>query len=132
MRHSITVIALTGLFAACASSGVMTRPQDIPALERRAAALPADAAAATALGMAYFNAGRHEDAKNTLTRVVANAGVAGAARERMRGRLALVAREQLRAEAKQVLDREQQMSQEAPTARTVGCPTASPRSISSS
>jgi tetratricopeptide (TPR) repeat protein len=152
MRRSITALAIGGLLAACASGGVTTRPQDIPALEQRVAAAPNDAAAATALGVAYFNAGRHEDAKNTLARVVANAGApadaylylglaheelkewgaaraayeayvntgaAGEDKERMRGRLALVAREQLRAEAKQVLEREQQLSQEAPAPRTV-------------
>jgi tetratricopeptide (TPR) repeat protein len=146
------VVAAALAMSACATSGVTTRPQDIPGLEQRAAAAPNDANAATALGIAYFNAGRHEDAKNTLARAVAspgapanaflylglaneelknwgaartayetyvNTGATGADKERMRARLALVAREQLRADAKQVLEREQQMSQEPPTARTV-------------
>jgi tetratricopeptide (TPR) repeat protein len=151
-RPLVFVVTVALVLSACATSGVTTRPQDIPGLEQRAAAAPNDANAATALGIAYFNAGRHEDAKNTLARAVANPaapanaylylglaneelkdwraartayetyvnrGVAGEETERMRARLALVAREQLRAEAKQVLEREQQMSQEPPTARTV-------------
>lgn len=146
------VIAAAIALGACATSGVTTRPQDIPALEQRAAAAPNDAEAGTALGVAYFNAGRHEDARNTLARVStlsgapANAylylglaneelkdwagarsayeryvtvGEAGEAKEQIRARLALVAREQLKVEAKQVLAREAQMSQEAPAARTV-------------
>src|SRR5688572_28105566 len=42
MRRSITAIAITALFAACATGGVTSRPQDIPGLEQRAAASPND------------------------------------------------------------------------------------------
>lgn len=46
-------------------------------------------------------------------------GPPGDAKEQIRGRVALVGRQQLKAESKQVLDREQQLSQEPPTPRTV-------------
>src|SRR6187431_1771266 len=73
-RPLVFVVAAALVMGACATSGVSTRPEDIPGLEQRAAAAPNDANAATALGIAYFNAGRHEDAKNTLARVVASPG----------------------------------------------------------
>lgn len=47
------------------------------------------------------------------------AGPSGDAKEQIRGRVALVGRQQLKQEAKQVLEREQQLSEEPPTPRTV-------------
>ena len=46
-------------------------------------------------------------------------GAAGDVKEQIRGRLALVARQELRQEARAVLEREQQMSEDPPTPRTV-------------
>ncbi|MGQ0561268.1 MAG: tetratricopeptide repeat protein, partial [Gemmatimonadota bacterium] len=147
------VVATVALLAACATGGMRSAaPENIPALEQRVAAEPDDAQAATTLGVAYFNAQRHEDARNTLARLVAGPGASGdaylylglaneelkdwtAARaayekflatgaageleEQIRGRLVLVARQQLRQEARLVLEREQQLSEEPPTERTV-------------
>jgi tetratricopeptide (TPR) repeat protein len=154
MRQMKKVAALTLALttAACASGGMNTRPEDIPALEQKATAQPSNAEAATNLGIAYYNAKRYEDARKTLSAVTAQPNAPGAAymylglaneelkdwtaarnayekyvaigsagdlKEQIRNRLALVARQQLRTDAKQVLAREQQMSQEPPTPRTV-------------
>lgn len=127
-------------------------PEQIPQLEQRVAAEPASAEAAALLGIAYFNAKRFDDARNTLARAVAmpaaperahlylglaneelkdwsaahtayvrfiEVGDAGEIKDQIRARLAYVGRQQLRQEARAVLDREQQMSDEPPTPRTL-------------
>lgn len=151
MKRFVVMLACAGAIG-CASGGLGVRPENIPALEQRTAAEPGNTDAATALGIAYYNAKRYEEARNTLTRVVADgsapanahlylglaheelkdwggahsayekfleSGEPSDVRAQVRGRLAFVARNQLKQDAKTVLDREQQMSEEAPTARTV-------------
>ncbi|MGQ0814785.1 MAG: tetratricopeptide repeat protein [Gemmatimonadota bacterium] len=149
-RFVICVLCLS--VASCASGGLSVSPENIPALEQRAATNPNDAEAATSLGVAYYNAQRFEDARNTLTRALAtgsapeaahlylglaneelkdwaaaraayeqyvNAGETGEVKDRVRARLVLIARQQLRQDARLVLEREQQMSDEPPTERTI-------------
>ena len=164
-RYLSFALASAFVLGACATGGLSTRPENIPVLEQRAAAEPANADAATALGIAYYNAKRYEDARTTLARVIATGnpvdagdrskaaaftpgnahlylglaseelkdwgaahdayekyvqiGEEGRVRDQVRARLAFVAREQLKQDAKTVLAREQELSQEAPTARTV-------------
>ena len=108
-------VLATILFTACASGTINVRPEQIPALEQRIAAQPNDANALTSLGVAYYDAKRYDDARTTLERAVALEAAPPAAR----AYLALAAREQLKEEARIVLAREQQMSEEPPTARTV-------------
>lgn len=151
-NKKIAGVLITVLCAACATGGAGTRPDRIPMLEQTVAAQPGNADAATSLGVAYFNAKRYEDARNTLARVTASGsanaeaylylglaneelkdyaaaraayekfvevGKDGRGKDQIRMRLAFVAREQLKQEAKQVLAREQQMSEEPPTPRTL-------------
>lgn len=146
----LAAIGLSATFAACASSGFNSRPQDIPALEQRVTAQPNNAEALTSLGIAYYNAKRYDDARATLAKATGSKsgaaslylglaneelkdwtaartayeaylkeGTSKDVKERIRSRLALVAREQLKQDAKAVVAREQQMSEEAPTPRTV-------------
>ena len=153
--HSRGVLALAVgacLAAGCATGGLNTRPENIPALEQRAAAQPDNTDAATTLGIAYYNAQRYDDARKTLSRVVEASQKSGSAylylglsneelkdwtgarnaydkyvevgtdatvKERLRARLAYVARQQLKQDAKLTLEREQQVSDEPPTPRTV-------------
>jgi Tfp pilus assembly protein PilF len=151
MRHGH--VLLLGIFlGACATGGGFdAQPADIPRLEQEIAANSADAEAGTALGLAYFRAGRFEDARTALNRAV-QTGKASAqahlylglaneelkdfaaartayetylssgkadASDQIRSRLALVARQELRQSARAVVEREQQMSEEPPTPRTV-------------
>ena len=151
-KHFITAACAALTMAACASGGFNARPQDIPSLEQRAAAQPNNADVTTALGIAYYNAKRYDDAQKTLTRAVQagsksgaaslylgltneelkdwtaaknayeaylNTGTSNEVKAQIRSRLALVARQQLKQEAKAVIEREQQLSEEAPTPRTV-------------
>ena len=150
VRNLVVLVVCAAAFG-CAT-GVGVRPQDIPALEQRVAAQPEDVEVATSLGIAYYNAKRFDDARNTLARVVAagsapanahlylglaneelqdwgaahtayenflDSGEAGEVREQVRGRLSFVARQQLKQDAKAVLAREQEMSVEPPSPRTV-------------
>lgn len=152
MKRYLSFVLASALVLGACATGLSPRPENIPALEQRAATEPANAEVATALGIAYYNAKRYDDARNVLARVVAADGAPsnahlylglsneelkdwGAAhdayekyvalgpdgdlRDQVRGRLAFVAREQLKQDAKTVLAREQQLSQEPPTARTV-------------
>ena len=66
-------IALFGaaLLGACGRTELPTvDPNDIPALESAVAAEPADADRLTLLGVAYYNAGRHDEAVSVLRRAV--------------------------------------------------------------
>lgn len=151
-RNTAAGLALIIFAGACATGGMNARPENIPALEQRVSAQPDDAAAATSLGVAYYNAKRYEEARRVLSPLtqageesataslylgLANEelkdwagarkayeayialGPSGDAKEQIRGRVALVGRQQLRQDAKQVLEREQQLSEEPPTPRTV-------------
>ena len=111
----ISGVLVAVLFAGCAGATITARPDEIPTLEKRVAAAPNDAAAVTSLGVAYYNAQKYNEARATLERAVTMAGAPAAAR----AYLALAAREQLKQDARAVLAREQQLSEEPPTARTV-------------
>lgn len=87
-------------------------------LTRAAALNDAPANASLYLGLVHEELKDWANARAAYERYV-QTGADNAAKERIRARMALVAREQLRHEAKLVLDREQQMSDEPPTARTV-------------
>ncbi len=62
---SVTLIAILG---ACATSGALRAPtpESLDRLERQPRATPASASINRALGIAYFQRGRHADARTTL------------------------------------------------------------------
>ena len=62
--RSVTLIAILG---ACASSGALRAPtpESLDRLERQQRATPASASVNRALGIAYFQRGRHADARAT-------------------------------------------------------------------
>jgi tetratricopeptide (TPR) repeat protein len=64
------MLALSAAGSGCAGYALEARPENIPALEQAAARSPGDATAATQLGAAYYAAGRLDDARATLQRVV--------------------------------------------------------------
>lgn len=63
--HSLIVLALGLAAAACASSGA-ARGDGIARLEKSRAARPNDAAVTRSLGIAYYKAGRYDDARKQL------------------------------------------------------------------
>ena len=67
------------LLAGCAGAALEARPEQIPALEQAATESPRDTDTATRLGIAYFMAGRHEDARRTLSAAVDAGATDGAA-----------------------------------------------------
>jgi tetratricopeptide (TPR) repeat protein len=73
------VLALSAAGTGCAGYAFDARPENIPALEQAAARSPGDATAATQLGAAYYAAGRFDDARATLQRVVDGGRADGAA-----------------------------------------------------
>ena len=64
------LLALALFASACASSGQM-RGDAVARLERARAARPADAGVARSLGIAYYKAGRYDDARRQLDSAVA-------------------------------------------------------------
>jgi tetratricopeptide (TPR) repeat protein len=76
MRTSArALLLLSGLVTVgCASSGFQPRPDEIPSLERATARAPQDGEMATRLGAAYYAAGRHDEARAVLQRVIAGGG----------------------------------------------------------
>ena len=76
MRKRIAFVPLlagASFLVACGGAAELptVSPTDIPALEAGVAAAPEDADRLTLLGVAYFNAGRHDDATGVLRRAVA-------------------------------------------------------------
>jgi len=154
LRRLTAMLPAAGLclLAACAAATFEARPEDIPVLEARVAAAPGDVDAVTELGMAYYQAGRHQDAVRVLDPLTSRADASGSAHlylglaqeelqawaeartayerylemgenaslmDDVRGRLALVTRQQMRTEARAALAREAQLSQEPPTPNSV-------------
>jgi tetratricopeptide (TPR) repeat protein len=78
-RSRLTAVLATLWITACASATYEARPEQIPSLEEAAARAPANADLATRLGVAYFMAGRHEDARRTLNDAIAAGATDGAA-----------------------------------------------------
>jgi tetratricopeptide (TPR) repeat protein len=147
-----SLLAVTMIAAGCAGRGASYGPADIPRLEREAGAAPADVELRTQLGIAYYNAGRFEDARRTLTPALDDKNASGPAflfaglssealddwsgartaytrylqvgtssdaKDDVKARLAIVARNELRQQAKSALTNERSLSAEPPTPRTV-------------
>lgn len=149
---SAALCALVLTSAACATGGGSVEAADIPRLEREITRDPGDVETATRLGVAYYNAGRHTDARDALTQVVQSPDAPAAAylylglaheasgdwaaaraaytsyldrgedspmRDRIRGRIALVVRNELRQSARAALAREAALADQPPTPRSV-------------
>ena len=150
-RALACVMAL--VLGGCALRGSPTfGPEDIPRLERALAEAPEDVDARTQLGVAYYNAGRYEEARTQLTHALGSESASGAAflydglsseeledwsaaraaynryiesgssektKADLRRRLAIVARKELRQQARQAMATEAAISQEPPTPRSV-------------
>ena len=150
---SVVALTATAVLAGCATGGYRVGPEDIPRLEREAAASPGNEVR-TQLGVAYYNAERYEDARTALRPVVdappgsgrgtafLYTGLANEAmedwtaaraaydqyleegqsdeiKEALRSRLAIVARNELRQQARLAMENEEAISAEPPTPRTV-------------
>src|SRR5512146_657509 len=73
------IVATAAVCAGCATTGGTVRPENLAALEQRVTAQPGNKDAATALGVAYYNAKRFDDARKTLDNVVKTGTTNGAA-----------------------------------------------------
>jgi tetratricopeptide (TPR) repeat protein len=144
--------AAAAMLCACAGVGTQARPEDIARLERKITASPADNAARTQLGLAYYQGKRFQDARATFDKLVAEGSRDGAVylylgltdeelkdyqgargaytkyldvaksasgKKDVQSRLALLARKELRDQAKIAIQREQDLSDQPPTARSV-------------
>ena len=150
MNRTFVLLLCSGL-AACASLG-QSPVQDITSLEQQLAAAPADDDVAARLGVAYYQAGRYEDARRVLSPLIERGVDAGTpylyyglaseeledwaaartayerylevgddanVREELQLRLSLVAHEQLKQESRVALQREDELSQQAPTPNSI-------------